>query len=71
MAYLANSGTIDIKEFLDLFRDCFRPENNFLLKIKLDDWVWLKTHIHDENRGTLCCYRMGLRWRVEAIVYIL
>lgn len=49
MAYLVNSDTIDIKEFLDLFRDCFRPENNFLLKIKLDDWVWLKTHIHDEN----------------------
>ena len=45
---LENSGTIALKKFLDLFRDCYRPENNFLLKIRLEDWVWLKTHIADE-----------------------
>ena len=44
---MENSGTIALKEFLDLFRDCFRPENNFLLEIKLEDWIWLKTHIAD------------------------
>ena len=46
---LESSGTIDVKEFLNLFRAFFKPENNFLLKIKLEDWIWLKTHIHDEN----------------------
>ena len=45
---LEKSGTIALKKFLDLFRDCYRPENNFLLKIRLEDWVWLKTHIADE-----------------------
>ena len=47
MARLTGDGTIEVKEFLDLYRDCFRPENNFLLEIKLEDWVWLKTHITD------------------------
>ena len=49
MAKLAADGTIELREFLDLYRDCFRPENNFLLRIKLDDWVWLKTHITDDS----------------------
>ena len=47
MARITDDGTIEVKEFLDLYRDCFRPENNFLLEIKLEDWVWLKTHITD------------------------
>ena len=45
MPKLTTDGTIEIKVFLDLYRDCFRPENNFLLRIKLEDWVWLKTHL--------------------------
>ena len=49
MAKLAADGTIELRELLDLYRDCFRPENNFLLRIKLDDWVWLKTHITDDS----------------------
>ena len=49
MAKLAADGTIELREFLDLYRDCFRPENNFLLRIKLEDWVWLKTHITDDS----------------------
>ena len=45
MPKLTTDGTIEIKVFLDLYRDCFRPENNFLLRIKLEDWVWFKTHL--------------------------
>ena len=44
---IANSGTVSFKEFLDWYRDYFRPENNFMLSLRLDDWVWLKTHITD------------------------
>ena len=44
---ISDNGTIELRLFLNLYRDYFRPENNFLLKIKLDDWVWLKTHITD------------------------
>ena len=47
MALLTKQGTIPAKEFLEWYRDFFRPENNFLLRLKLDDWVWLKTHITD------------------------
>lgn len=47
LTQLEKSGTITLKDFLDKFRDGFRPENNFLLRIRLEDWVWLKTHIAD------------------------
>ena len=32
---------------MKLYRDNFRPENNVYLNLRLDDWVWLKTHITD------------------------
>ena len=40
-------GTIPLKKFLSVFRENFRPETNFLLKISLNDWVWLKSHLTD------------------------
>jgi len=43
----SKDGTITLKKFLDVFRDNFKPENNVLLRMKLDDWVWLKSHIND------------------------
>jgi hypothetical protein len=46
-ALLSSGGTITVKEFLDWYRDYYRTENNFLLKIRLEDWIWLKTHITD------------------------
>ena len=43
----AKDGTISLKKFLQTFRENFRPETNFFLKIRLDDWVWLKSHLTD------------------------
>lgn len=45
--HFLNDGTIPLKEFLSIFRENFKPENNFLLQIGLNDWVWLKSHIKD------------------------
>ena len=46
-SHFSKDGTIALKKFLGVFRENFKPENNFLLRIKLDDWVWLKSHISD------------------------
>ena len=43
----SKEGTITLKKFLTVFRENFKPENNFFLQIRLDDWVWLKSHISD------------------------
>ncbi len=44
-SHFSKDGTITLKKFLEVFRENFKPENNFLLRIKLEDWVWLKSHI--------------------------
>ena len=48
-SHFSKDGTIALKKFLEVFRENFKPENNFLLRIKLDDWVWLKSHISDST----------------------
>lgn len=45
-------GTIELEAFLELFRENFRPENNFMLRMRLDDWVWCKDHITDGSYFT-------------------
>ncbi|MBQ5317183.1 MAG: TetR/AcrR family transcriptional regulator [Oscillospiraceae bacterium] len=40
---------VTIGDFLAHLREFFRPENNFMLRIGLEDWVWLKTHITDSR----------------------
>ena len=46
-SHFSKDGTITLKKFLEVFRENFVPENNILLRMKLDDWVWLKSHIKD------------------------
>ena len=45
----SKDGTIALKKFLEVFRENFKPENNILLRLQLDDWVWLKSHIKDST----------------------
>lgn len=54
------SGRISLDQAIHLFRDSFRKENNILMELTLDDWVWLKTHktkdglfstVHDEQEA--------------------
>ena len=47
MAKQLNDGTITLKEFLSIYRENYKPENNFLLQIGLNDWVWFKSHLKD------------------------
>ena len=46
-AHFSFVGTITLEKFLEVFRENFMPENNILLRMKLDDWVWLKYHVKD------------------------
>ena len=45
MEKLDGVGTISVREFLHWYREYFRPETNFLLRLKLEDTIWLKSHI--------------------------
>ena len=45
--HFSNDGTITLKEFLSIYRENYKPENNFLLQIGLNDWVWFKSHLKD------------------------
>ena len=45
--HFSNDGTITLKEFLSIYRENYKPENNFLLQIGLNDWVWFKYHLKD------------------------
>ena len=46
---LREKDTVTVEEFLEWYRKIFLPENNFLLRLKLEDWVWLKEHITDRT----------------------
>ncbi len=47
-----SDGKIELKMFLEVFRDYFRPENNFFLRLRRDDWTWCITHIKDDDYFT-------------------
>lgn len=38
------AGKLTIEQAIRWFRDFFRTENNILMELTLDDWVWLKSH---------------------------
>lgn len=37
-------GKLTLEQVIHYFRESFRTENNILMELTLDDWVWLKTH---------------------------
>lgn len=41
---LQANGKLTLEQAIRWFRDSFRKENNILMELTLDDWVWLKTH---------------------------
>ena len=40
---LQANGKLTLEQAIRWFRDSFRKENNILMELTLDDWVWLKT----------------------------
>ena len=41
---LKSNGTLTLEQAVHCFRESFRTENNLLMELTLDDWVWLKSH---------------------------
>ena len=41
---IQTSGKLTVEQAIRWFRDSFRTENNILMELSLDDWVWLKSH---------------------------
>ena len=57
---LQNGKKLTLEQAIEWFRDSFRPENNILMELTFDDWVWLKSHrtedgifsaMHDEQEA--------------------
>lgn len=38
------NGKLTLEQAIRWFQDSFRTENNILMELTLDDWVWLKSH---------------------------
>ncbi len=41
---LQDSGKLSLEQAIRWFRDSFRTQNNFLMELTTDDWIWLKAH---------------------------
>lgn len=39
-----DNGKLTLKQAVKYLRESFRTENNLLMGLTLDDWVWLKSH---------------------------
>lgn len=37
-----------LNEFFRVYRECFRPDNNFLLRLRAEDRMWYQDHISDD-----------------------
>ena len=46
---LQSNGKLTLEQAVYWFRESFRVENNLLMELTLDDWVWLKTHRTKED----------------------
>lgn len=41
---LKDSGKLTLEQAIAWFRDSFRTENNILMELTVDDWIWMKSH---------------------------
>ena len=46
---IQTSGKLTLEQAIRWFRDSFRTENNILMELTLDDWVWMKSHMTKES----------------------
>lgn len=75
-----NGGKLTLEQAVRWFRDSFRPENNILMELTFDDWVWLKSHrtedgmfstLHDEREAKrYLAYVDGIRPDLDVRVII-
>lgn len=74
------NGKLTLEQAVHCFRESFRRENNILMELTLEDWVWLKTHrtkdflfsrVHDEQEvQRYLSYIEGLRPDIDLRIII-
>ena len=77
---LQTNGKLTLEQAVSCFRESFRTENNILMELTLDDWVWLKAHrtkdglfsrTHDEQEvKQYLSYIDGVRSDMDARIII-
>ena len=66
---LQSKGKLTLEQAVHYFRESFRKENNILMELTLDDWVWLKSHRTKEVQKYLS-YIEGIRPDVDIRIII-
>lgn len=77
---LKTTGKLTLEQAIHWFRESFRTQNNILMELTLDDWVWLKSHrtkdglfnaAHDEQEAArYLSYVDGIRPDLDSRIII-
>lgn len=77
---LQAQGKLTLEQAIHWFRESFRMQNNILMELTLDDWVWLKSHqtengmfstVHDEQEAKrYLAYVDGIREDLDIRIII-
>lgn len=80
LAALNPEGKLTAEQMIRILRESFRTENNILMELTLDDWVWLKSHMmntgmfqkaHDEQEAAqYLTYVEGIRPDLDVRIII-
>ena len=75
-----SGGKVTLEQAVHCLRESFRTENNILMELTLDDWVWLKSHrtrdgmfsaVHDAEEAKMYLSRIeGIRPDLDVRILI-
>ena len=59
---LQAQGKLTLEQAIHWFRESFRTQNNILMELTLDDWVWLKAHLAEAGMFSAVHGEQEAKW---------